>query len=264
MQFNKAAKVHFKILIISLAAFCFLAIPAVMANSVDQVAGIESYGIITFFLGLGGALVRFARRRFIELKRFFDVFVAVCGIIISAPFVLLFSILIKIISPKGPIFYKQKRVGKDGKIFKIYKLRSMRPDAESGTGAVWATSEGRDPRVIPFIGHFLRKSHIDEVPQFYNVLMGDMSIVGPRPERPELITSLNSKIFEYGRRLEVKPGITGLAQVYHRADKTLDDVKKKVKLDLLYIRKMCLFVELDILLKTVVVVLKGKTIGIGR
>ncbi|MCP4650101.1 MAG: sugar transferase [PVC group bacterium] len=260
IMLNRVAKVHIKILFISLIAFCFLAIPAVMAMSMEEVVALTPYGAIAFFFGIGSAIIRYAQRKFVYLKRSFDIAVASIGVMLTMPLILIFGALIKILSPNGPIFYSQVRVGKGGKIFKIYKLRSMRPDAEVGTGAVWATNDGRDPRVIPFIGHFLRISHIDEVPQFFNVLQGDMSVVGPRPERPEIISDLNSKVTQYDKRLQVKPGITGLAQVHHRADKTLADVKKKVKLDLLYIRKMCFFVELDILLKTAIVVLKGKTI----
>ena len=190
MKFNSDAKVHIKILLISLLAFCFLAIPAVMAMSVDQVVALRPYGAIALLFGMGSAIISFAQRKFYKIKRVVDITGGAIGLILSAPFILVFAVLIKGLSPKGPIFYTQGRVGKDGKIFKIYKLRSMKPDAEQGTGAVWAASEARDPRVIPFIGDFLRKSHIDETPQFFNVLKGDMSVVGPRPERPDFSGNL--------------------------------------------------------------------------
>ena len=131
----------------------------------------------------------------------------------------------------------------------------MRIDAEKYTGPVWAKED--DPRLIKF-GKIIRKIHIDELPQLFNVLIGDMSIVGPRPERPELVGKLKRAIPEYEKRLRVKPGITGLAQVWHKYDETIQDVKKKIKYDLLYIREMCLMVDLRILARTFFVVLIGR------
>jgi len=131
----------------------------------------------------------------------------------------------------------------------------MKVDAEKNTGPMWAQED--DPRLIKF-GKVIRKTHIDELPQLYNVLVGDMSIVGPRPERPELVEKLKEQITDYEKRLQVKPGITGLAQVWHKYDETIKDVKKKIKYDLLYIREMCLMVDLRILARTFVVVLTGR------
>lgn len=245
---------------LTVAVTSLIIIPKVLAMSMEDVLVLQPYGTIAVFTGIGSAIVGFIQRRFWQFKRIFDIIVAALCLAISAPLILIGVILIKIFSPSGPVFYTQTRVGKGGRIFRIYKLRTMVPDAEKLTGAVWANEEN-DPRCIRFIGSFLRKTHIDEIPQFINVLIGDMSVVGPRPERPELVKKLKNRVFEYERRLTVKPGITGLAQIRHRYDQTLLDVRKKVKLDLLYIRRMCFFVELNILIKTIVVVLRGKAIG---
>lgn len=142
-------------------------------------------------------------------KRLLDILFGVIGLIISAPFILVFGIIIKLTSP-GPVFFKQERVGYMGKNFKVIKLRSMRNDAEAKTGAVWAKKN--DPRVTP-VGRFMRKTRIDEMPQFWNVLKGDMSLVGPRPERPELTEKFYKQWPEFPQRLRIIPGITGYAQV---------------------------------------------------
>jgi lipopolysaccharide/colanic/teichoic acid biosynthesis glycosyltransferase len=130
----------------------------------------------------------------------------------------------------------------------------MKLDAEKESGAVWAQED--DPRLIK-LGKYIRKAHLDEIPQLINVFKGQMSIVGPRPERAVFVGKLSEEIKEYRKRLNVKPGITGLAQCWHKYDETIKDVKKKVKYDLLYIRKMCLWVDMRILLRTIVVVLTG-------
>ncbi|MDD5020013.1 MAG: exopolysaccharide biosynthesis polyprenyl glycosylphosphotransferase [Candidatus Omnitrophica bacterium] len=204
--------------------------------------------------GFLAALVRFARRRFEEFKRVFDVFVSFVGLVISAPVLLAAAAAIKATSP-GPVFFKQTRIGKKGKIFNIWKLRTMVCDAELQTGPVWATEN--DPRVTS-VGKFLRKSRIDEIPQLVNVLKGEMSIIGPRPERPEFVGKLAGEIVDYRKRLKVKPGITGLAQIKQSYDATIKDVRRKVKLDLLYIKKMCFLTDLRILLGTISVVLTGR------
>lgn len=142
-------------------------------------------------------------------KRFWDLVFGLIGFIISIPFIIIFGIIIKLTS-KGPIFFKQERVGYMGKNFYVVKLRSMRNDAEAKTGAVWA--QKNDPRVTP-VGRFMRKTRIDELPQFWNVLKGDMSLVGPRPERPELTEKFYQKWPEFPQRLRIIPGITGYAQV---------------------------------------------------
>lgn len=204
--------------------------------------------------GILGAIVRFARRRFQEFKRAFDLFFASLGLLVSLPILALIGLWIKCISA-GSVFFTQERVGKDGALFTIYKLRTMHNGAEAETGPVWAREN--DPRLIPF-GKWIRRLHLDEIPQLWNVLQGEMSLIGPRPERPEFVQELQRAIPDYEKRLKVKPGITGLAQVWHKYDETLQDVRKKIKYDLLYIRKMCLWVDLRILANTVLVVLTGR------
>jgi len=204
--------------------------------------------------GFLGWLVRFARRRFREFKRVFDIIVSSFGIVLFSPLVIGAVILIKIVSP-GPVFFKQQRLGYCGRIFDIYKLRTMKVDAEKETGPVWASED--DPRYIKF-GKVIRKLHIDEFPQLLNVLRGEMSVVGPRPERAFFVNKLSKEVKEYNNRLAVKPGITGLAQIRHKYDETIEDVKKKIKLDLLYIRKMCFWVDVRILLQTLIVAVLGK------
>lgn len=204
--------------------------------------------------GFFGWLIRFARRRFREFKRLFDIIVSALGLVITSPLIGLTALIIKIVSP-GPVFFKQERVGWGGEIFDIYKMRTMMVDAEKYTGPVWARED--DPRLIKF-GKAIRKLHIDELPQLFNVLRGEMSIVGPRPERPVFVEQLNKQIADYNKRIWVKPGITGLAQVWHKYDETIQDVRKKVKYDLLYIREMCLMVDLRILMRTMIVAARGK------
>jgi exopolysaccharide biosynthesis polyprenyl glycosylphosphotransferase len=204
--------------------------------------------------GILAALVRFARRRFQEFKRGFDIVVSLIGLVLSLPISLIAMLIVKITSP-GPVFFRQARVGEDGRIFDIFKLRTMVNDAEKQTGPVWAKEN--DPRVTPF-GRFLRMSRIDEIPQLVNVLRGEMSIIGPRPERPEFFDMLSKEISDYEKRLKVKPGITGLAQIKQSYDSTIKDVRKKVKFDLLYIKRMCFLTDFRILLGTVLVVLTGK------
>lgn len=204
--------------------------------------------------GVFGYLIRFARRRFQDFKRFFDIVVSVTGLVITSPIIALTGLIIRIVSA-GPIFFKQERVGLDGTVFNIYKLRTMKVGAEKDTGPVWAKED--DPRLIKF-GKIIRKMHIDELPQLVNVLKGEMSTIGPRPERPAFVQRLEQEVKDYRKRLKVKPGITGLAQVWHKYDETIEDVKRKIKFDLLYIRRMCLWVDMRILAMTVVAVLTGK------
>jgi len=214
----------------------------------------EPSTLFLLFGGLGMMVVRFVRTSFDKFKRMMDIFLSAIGLTITMPLLALAAILIKLTS-KGPVIYKQDRVGKDGEIFRIYKLRTMRVDAEKNTGAVWATEN--DPRITP-IGRLLRKARIDEIPQLLNVSKGEMSIIGPRPERPEMVRDFKTMICDYEKRLVVKPGITGIAQIFHKYDETIADVRKKIKYDILYIKKMCLLTDLSILAQTFVVVLTGK------
>ena len=182
--------------------------------------------------------------------RVLDIMIGIVGLVISIPILIIFGIMIKK-EDGGPIFYKQDRLGKDGKVIFIYKLRSMRVDAEKN-GAVWA--EKNDPRITK-VGRFIRKTRIDEIPQFLNILKGEMSIIGPRPERPTLTMEFNEKIPGFINRLVVKPGLTGYAQVNGGYDISPED---KIKDDLYYIRNRSVFLDLGILLKTVKVVLTGE------
>lgn len=188
-------------------------------------------------------------------RRIFDVVISLTLLILLFPVLVITSIAIKLDSP-GPIFYSQQRLGKDGKIFKIYKFRSMVQDAEKLTGPVWAGKT--DPRITK-VGKILRKTRIDELPQLMNVLIGDMSFIGPRPERPFFAEQFRKQIPFYMARLKAKPGITGLAQVTVGYDETIEDVKEKIKKDIEYIENSSsILLNLKILLKTVCVVLKGE------
>lgn len=190
----------------------------------------------------------------LALKRTLDIVVSATILFLGLPIWLLVSLAIRLDS-KGPVFYSQERVGKDERRFRIIKFRSMGEDAEVASGPVWANKE--DPRVTN-VGKVLRKLRLDEIPQLVNVLDGDMSLVGPRPERPFFVEQLSKEIPLYKRRLKVRPGITGWAQVKHKYDESIDDVRKKVQYDLFYIENMSLRMDFKILLNTIAVVFLGK------
>jgi len=189
-----------------------------------------------------------------SLKRTIDIIVSLMILGIGVPFWLVVACAIKLDS-KGSVLYKQERVGKDGKVFNIYKFRSMLDNAEMMTGPMWAGK--KDPRITT-VGAFLRKIHIDEIPQFINVLNGTMSLIGPRPERPFFVEQFYKQIPLYSRRHAVRPGISGWAQVKHKYDETLEDVKTKLQYDLYYIENMSIRMDLKILLMTVYRVLLGR------
>lgn len=189
-----------------------------------------------------------------KLKRISDVLISMIILIITFPLNILISIFIKLDSP-GPVLFKQDRIGMNNKIFRIYKFRSMFLDAEKHTGPVWSRKD--DPRVTR-VGRFLRKLRLDEIPQFYNVLKGEMSLVGPRPERPYFVDMLAQQLPYYRRRLKVRPGITGWAQVKHKYDESIEDVKVKLRYDLFYIENMSFRMDIKILARTILVVLFGK------
>ena len=205
-------------------------------------------GMILISSAILGLFLNFFKERYIYLKPLIDYVLSFIGLIIASPLLLAVAIIIKITS-SGPVLYMQERVGRNGRLFKIIKFRSMHVDAESKTGPVWATGRN-DTRVTP-IGRFLRRTHIDELPQIINVLKGDMSIIGPRPERPHFVEIFKNEIHGYTFRMTVKPGITGLAQCYHRYDETIHDVERKLRYDALYIRKMCWTLDLRIIWHTV-------------
>lgn len=185
------------------------------------------------------------------VKRAADLCLAIAALLCAAPIFLLLPVLIKLTS-RGPVFYRQERLGKDGRPFTILKFRSMRQNAETPGRAMWA--EERDPRVTP-LGRFMRQYRLDELPQVINVLRGEMSMIGPRPERPEFIDRLSKDIPFYPYRLAVKPGITGWAQVKFRYGATVQDAAEKLQYDLYYIKHMSLRLDGLIALKTLHTVL---------
>ncbi|MEW5766849.1 MAG: sugar transferase [bacterium] len=190
----------------------------------------------------------------LTIKRGIDIIVSSLMVILLSPLLLAMATIIKLDS-KGSALFRQQRVGKDGRIFTMYKFRTMRVDAELASGPVWAKKN--DPRVTR-IGSYLRKTRADELPQLINVLKGEMTLVGPRPERPVFVNEFKHTIPGYKARLSVKPGLTGLAQVRYRYDSSICDVKRKLRYDLLYVKRMCLMLDLRILFQTVEVVLTGK------
>jgi len=188
------------------------------------------------------------------MKRLLDVFAASIGLLLASPICLITAALVKV-SSKGPVFFRQERTGQDGKSFHLFKFRTMRADAEKHSGPVWA--QKNDSRVTP-IGRILRLSRLDEIPQFLNILRGDMSFVGPRPERPHFVAQLQKEIPFYPLRHTVKPGLTGWAQVRHPYGASIEDAQEKLRFDLYYIKNMSLLFDLNIMLRTVSVILRGK------
>lgn len=215
-------------------------------------------------------------------KRGLDILMAIAGMVVSAPFLLLIPILIKLDS-RGPIFYRQLRIGRNrrqgydlgsrliyqdnpvyfdrrkvdfhGQPFYLTKFRTMQHNAELMTGPVWASAN--DPRITR-VGRILRATHLDELPQFINVLRGEMSIVGPRPERPCFVTEFAESISGYTSRFKVKPGITGAAQIYNGYDTCLEDVKHKLGYELEYIEKGSFWFDLKLIFLTVISMIKGE------
>jgi sugar transferase (PEP-CTERM system associated) len=197
----------------------------------------------------------FVRQRWRLLaKRFVDLVTALTLLVFSIPVVVLAAIAIKLDSA-GPLFYSQDRVGVNGRVFRILKFRSMRADAERRSGVTWAAP--RDPRITR-VGRIIRRLRIDELPQLLNVLRGDMSLVGPRPERPEIIAHLKRMMSLYDYRHGVRPGLTGWAQVCYPYGATVDDAREKLCYDLYYIKNWSLTFDLQILLQTVKVVVYGR------
>jgi sugar transferase (PEP-CTERM system associated) len=188
------------------------------------------------------------------VKRVFDIFSAILLILLSAPIMVLTAIIIKLESA-GPALYRQDRVGQNGKSFSIAKFRSMRTDAEQDGKPRWASAN--DDRVTR-VGHIIRKLRIDELPQLFNVLRGDMSLVGPRPERPFFVEQLTQEIPFYALRHSVKPGVTGWAQVRYAYGATVEDSQEKLQYDLYYVKNHTLFLDLVVLIETVGVVLTGR------
>ena len=188
------------------------------------------------------------------VKRLMDVIISVVVLIVLAPFLLIVALFIRLGSP-GPVIFRQERVGRNGKPFIINKFRTMVQDAERKTGPMWAKKN--DPRITK-IGYWLRKLRIDELPQLYNVIRGEMSLVGPRPEREHFVEQFKNQIPLYMRRLRVRPGITGWAQVKWKYDTSLDDVKEKTKYDLYYVENISLRMDIKIIINTIITMIKGK------
>lgn len=213
------------------------------------------------------------------VRRGLDLVLSVVGMIVLAPIFLAVGLAIKLDDP-GPVFYRQRRIGRDrrrarqallhdgnlvqldlrredlgGRPFEMIKFRTMYTDAESRTGAVWASND--DPRCTR-VGRFLRKTRLDELPQLWNVLCGHMTLVGPRPERPEFVRELVKQIDHYGDRHLITPGITGLAQIRQGYDTCLDDVRRKVQHDLEYIRRRSFVLDVSICVQTLLMVVRGR------
>jgi sugar transferase (PEP-CTERM system associated) len=188
-------------------------------------------------------------------KRVIDIMAATVGLVIAAPIMLVIAALIRLTSP-GAVLYHQQRVGQYGRIFTLHKFRSMWADAEKATGPVWAAKEG-DVRVTS-VGRFLRRSRLDELPQLWNVLKGDMSLVGPRPERPEFVAELTRQIPFYRQRHILRPGLTGWAQVRYTYGASVEDALQKLQYDLFYIKNLSLPLDAFIILDTVKTVLLRK------
>ena len=188
------------------------------------------------------------------VRRLVNFMVALIGLILSLP-LLPFIVLAVRLDSSGPVLYRQQRVGRRGEIFYCYKFRTMRTNAEADTGATWALDD--DPRITR-VGKFLRSSRLDEIPQLWCVLKGDMHFVGPRPERPEFVEWLSKEIPYYGVRHVVRPGITGWAQVQYKYGNTLEDVREKLQYDLFYIKNASLGLDLLIMFQTIKIVLLGR------
>ena len=191
---------------------------------------------------------------FVLLRRMLAIFAAIVLLLIVMPIIPLVILAIKLDS-RGPVLYRQKRVGLGGKIFHCYKFRTMRQDAEADTGATWALDD--DPRITR-VGKFLRTVRLDEIPQLWCVLKGDMSFVGPRPERPEFVEWLAKQIPFYAVRNAVRPGITGWAQIRYKYGNSIEDSKEKLQYDLYYIKNMSLGLDLLIMFQTIKIVLLGR------
>jgi sugar transferase (PEP-CTERM system associated) len=188
------------------------------------------------------------------LRRIVNFIAAFCGLVLALPVIPLVALAVKM-SSKGPVFYRQERVGRGSETFYCYKFRTMRQDAEADTGATWAADD--DPRITR-VGKYLRLLRLDEIPQLWCVLKGDMHFVGPRPERPEFVKWLSREIPYYNLRHVVRPGITGWAQVQYKYGNTLEDAREKLQYDLFYIKNASIGLDLLIMFHTVKIVLLGR------
>jgi len=191
-------------------------------------------------------------RTLLAAKRTFDVLAAVGGLILASPLMALAALIVKLESRRDPILYHQERVGLNGKTFTIHKFRTMRTDAEAGTGPIW--SRANDTRVTS-VGRFMRSARLDEIPQLWNVLSGEMSLIGPRPERPSFVAQLTQQIPFYGQRHVVKPGLTGWAQVRYSYGASVEDAIEKMQYDLFYVKNLSIRFDIVIAFETIKTVL---------
>jgi lipopolysaccharide/colanic/teichoic acid biosynthesis glycosyltransferase len=192
------------------------------------------------------APVRSRRVLYGVFKRAFDLVLSIALLVLTAP-LLLFAMLVVKLTSRGPVFYWQTRLGCGGRPFTIYKIRTMYHECEKVSGARWC--KPGDPRIIP-LGRLLRRLHLDELPQLWNILRGDMSLIGPRPERPEFLPQLERALPRYRERLDVRPGLTGFAQVQLPPDTDLNSARLKLAYDLFYVRRLSLLLDLRILIGT--------------
>jgi lipopolysaccharide/colanic/teichoic acid biosynthesis glycosyltransferase len=206
----------------------------------------EPLTLIAVGTGVFALAAQLARRYFEMAKEVVDVILGFAALVLTFPVWLTCAILTKLSSP-GPVFLVQKRVGKDGKVFGMFKFRTMYVNAEAAGRAVWASKD--DPRVVPTC-RWMRRSHVDELPQLLNVIKGEMSLVGPRPERPEILAELEKSYPDVRKRLAVRPGITGLAQVRNGYDTSVDQFRQKLQADLEYIERRRWGLEFQILAST--------------
>ncbi len=191
---------------------------------------------------------------FLLARRLISILTSLIGLLLCLPFIPLIILAIKLTSP-GPVLYRQKRVGRSGVVFNCYKFRTMCRDAEADTGPTWAGDE--DPRITP-VGRLLRRTRLDEIPQLWNVVRGDMGFVGPRPERPEFVGWLSREIPYYHLRHIIRPGITGWAQVCYKYGNSMEDAKEKLEYDLFYIKNVSLSLDLLILFETIKTIVRGR------
>jgi len=191
---------------------------------------------------------------FMVIRRMISLLVSLACLLVVLPLLPLIALAIRLTSP-GPVLYRQKRVGRNGVVFNCYKFRTMWTDAEADTGPTWAGDD--DPR-ITLLGRFLRRSRLDEIPQLWNVLRGDMGFVGPRPERPEFVESLSREILYYHLRHIIRPGITGWAQIRYKYGSSVEDAKEKLQYDLFYIKNMSVGLDFLILFQTIKIMVFGR------
>ncbi len=265
--------------LVGLIIFAVTAMPVILAVALSEsFFKLAINALIGFACGWTlAAAFDFANKRYVSSKYLFDRVAALIILILAAPIMVVIAILIKLTSP-GPVLYRQERVGLNrrarganepgrlpgedrraanhhGRVFLIQKFRTMVVDAEADGTAVWAKEH--DSRVTP-IGRFLRGTHLDELPQLLNVLRGDMSLIGPRPERPHFVDQFADSLDEYTERLGVRPGVTGLAQVCQAADRKMEDVKRKIRYDICYVRDASLVLDTKIFLFTLLKILTGR------